>query len=248
MDIQSAVQNLGLNEKEAKIYLALLQSGQSTAYQVAKRSGLKKPTTYVVLDGLIERGAVRKILKPKAMQYEATDPVDLFVEARSRVEQAESVLPELRALAKNDSKIVQATYYEGLQGIKEMYDFLMQEMKGKEYVGFYAHEMDTPPELKSYWRDLNQKFIEKKIKRRAVTPFDETTKPYMENQIIPKEFAQIKGISKKIYNSNISIEVFNQYTQIISHRYEQGILIRNPDIADTLKQIFEIVWAGTTTV
>jgi len=245
MDLQSAIQNLGLTEKESKVYLALLQSGQSTAYQIAKRSGLKKPTTYVILDGLIERGAVRKIMKPKAMQYEATDPVDLFVVARSRVQQAESALPELRALAKSDNKIVQATYYEGLQGIKDMYDFLMGEMQGKEYVGFYAHEKDTPPELTKYWGDLNQELIQKKIKRRAVTPIDETTQQYIKNQALPKEFAEIKGISKKIYNSNISIEVYNQYTQIISHRYEQGILIRNPDIADTLKQIFEIVWKTT---
>ncbi len=242
MDLQSAIQNLGLTEKEAKIYLALLQSGQSTAYQLAKRSGLKKPTTYVILDGLIERGAVRKVLKAKATQYQATDPVELFVEARNRVSQAEGVLPELRALAKSDHKIVQATYYEGLQGVKEMYDFLIGEMKGKEYVGFYAHEKDTPKELAVYWDELNKELVNYKIKRRCVTPVDETTKRYIESQVIPHEFADIKGLPKSVYNSNISIEVFNQYTQIISHRYEQGILIQNPDIADTLRMIFEIVW------
>ncbi|MDD5438059.1 MAG: helix-turn-helix domain-containing protein [Patescibacteria group bacterium] len=242
MDLQSAIQNLGLTEKEAKIYLALLQSGQSTAYQIAKKSGLKKPTTYVILDGLIERGAVRKILKTKAMQYKATDPVELFVTARSRVQQAESVLPELRALAKSDNKVVQATYYEGVSGIREMYNFLMAEMKGKEYVGFYAHEKDTPKELANYWNDLNEELVRNKIKRRAVTPIDETTKRYIESRAIPRELADIKGLPKNVYDSNISIEIFNQYTQIISHRYEQGILIQNPDIANTLRMVFEIVW------
>ena len=49
-------------------------------------------------------------------------------------------------------------------------------------------------------------------------------------------------ISKKKYSSNISIEVYKNFTQIISHRYLQGILIDNPDIARVMKQIFELVW------
>lgn len=242
MELQSALQNLGLNEKEAKVYLALLQSGESSAYQIAKRSGLKKPTTYVILDGLLERRAVRKILKPKAIHYTATDPVDLFVTARNRVAQAETLLPELRALARNDAKVVQTTYYEGLEGIKDMYKNMIEEMKGKECVGFYAHVKDTPKELAEYWPELNREIIANNIKRRGVTPIDETTKPYLQYQNIPKQFLHIKGLPKKIYSSNNSIEVYNQFTQIISHRYEQGILIQNPDIANALKQIFEIVW------
>lgn len=248
MDLQSAIENLGLTEKEARVYLALLQSGQSTAYKVAKKSGLKKPTTYVILDGLVERRAVRKIPKSRAMQYEATDPVDLFVLARSRVQQAESVLPELRALAKSDKKVVEATYYEGLEGIRDMYGLMVSEAKGKEVVGFYAHEKDTPEELSAYWDEVNKELVKNKIKRRVVTPVDETTKRYIENEVIPSEYAVIRGLPKKIYDSNISIEIFNQYTQIISHRYEQGIMIRNPDIADTLRQVFEIVWKTTSSI
>ena len=39
--------NLGLNEKEATIYLTLLSLNKATAYYIALKSGLKKPTTYV---------------------------------------------------------------------------------------------------------------------------------------------------------------------------------------------------------
>ena len=38
------------------------------------------------------------------------------------------------------------------------------------------------------------------------------------------------------------IEVYKNYTQIISHRYLQGLLIYNPDIAKAIKQIFNLVW------
>ena len=101
MDLHSAMKSLGLSDKEAAVYLALLQGGQATAYQIAKRSGLKKPTVYVILDGLIERGNVRKFMRGRGSVYTATDPVEIFVEARRRVEKAESVLPQLQALAQS---------------------------------------------------------------------------------------------------------------------------------------------------
>lgn len=242
MDLQSAIQNLGFSEKEARIYLALLQSGRGTAYQIAKRSGLKTSTTYVILDELVEKGAARKILKQKATQYAATDPVELFVTARSRVEQAQAVLPSLQAMAQNDAKVVQASYYEGVSGIKEMYKKLLDEMKGKTFVAFFAHGKDTSKKLWEYWSVLNKQLVERKIKVRAITTEDKTTQAYLKNTKVPREFMELKGLSADVYSSNISIEIYNNRTQIISHRYEQAVVIDNPDIANVMRQIFEIVW------
>ena len=61
---------------------------------------------------------------------------------------------------------------------------------------------------------------------------------------MPKELFDMVGLPPSIYSSNISIEVYKDYTQIISHRYVQGILIRNPDIANVMRQIFEIARKG----
>lgn len=240
MDLQSSIKDLGFTEKEAAVYLALLGAGQSTAYQISKISGLKKPTTYVILDNLVERGAARKILHEKNHQYLATDPVELFVDARSRIEQAQTVLPQLRAMAQNQAKVVETSYYEGLSGIKEMYKNLLREMPGKSYVGFFAHQKDTPKELADYWKELNKEMAKKKIKMRGITTKDETMKEYFNYSRLPKELFDVIGLPPSTYSSNISIEVYKDYTQIISHRYVQGILIHNPDIADVVRQIFEI--------
>ena len=78
MELIKSLKNLGLNEKEARVYVALLQLGKATAYSVAKHSGLKKPTTYVILDDLIDKGIVSKVPRAKIMQYTAISPEDLF--------------------------------------------------------------------------------------------------------------------------------------------------------------------------
>lgn len=242
MDLHSALKNLGLSEKEAALYLALLQGGQATAYQLAKRSGLKKPTTYVILDELIERGAARKLMQGRGAIYVATDPVELFVEARSRFENAESALPQLRALAQGDKKMISASYFEGLVGVQEMYKQLLEKTAGKSYVGFFAHEKDTPKELREYWSVLNSEMVKRKIKLRGITTKDATTKEYLEFKKMPRESLDLKGLSPGEYASNVSIEIYGDTTHILSHRYMQGLLIQNPDVANVLRQIFEMVW------
>ena len=52
----------------------------------------------------------------------------------------------------------------------------------------------------------------------------------------------IKFLDTKDYLVDASIEIGEDYVQIISHRYTQGIHIDNPDIANSMRQIFEMVW------
>ncbi|MEN9558604.1 MAG: hypothetical protein RL141_973 [Candidatus Parcubacteria bacterium] len=244
MSLTNALESLGLSDKQARLYLALLEHGEGTAYEAAKRSGIKKPTAYVLLEEMVERRVVKKILSAKAMHYAALDPVDIFVHARGKLDRAEAVLPELRALAKTENKKVHAEYYEGPAGVQEMYQRLFNDKTAKDGIAFYAHGRDTSSEIMNYWIEVNKEFMKRGIKRRAVTTDDPSIKDYLESKITPPEFMRLKALSPTIYDSNISIEVFGSHTHILSHKYLQGIVINNPDIADALKQIFEIVWKG----
>ena len=76
--INDALKNLGLNDKEARAYAALLELGQTTAYAVAERSGLKRPTVYVVLDELRQKGLVLKIPHVKKQLWSAKSPHQIF--------------------------------------------------------------------------------------------------------------------------------------------------------------------------
>ncbi len=48
----------GLNETEQTLFASLAQYGPSTAALLAKRTGLKRPTTYAALANMVERGLV----------------------------------------------------------------------------------------------------------------------------------------------------------------------------------------------
>jgi len=185
---------------------------------------------------------VRKLMQGRGAMYEANDPVELFVEARSRIEQAEAALPQLRALAQKEKQSISASYFEGIDGLQELYGNLLKKSAGKTCVGFFAHQRDTPKVLQEYWSVLNAQMIKEKISLRGITTKDETTEEYLEFKKMPKELLEIKALPATEYSSNISIEVYDDYTQIVSHRYMQGLLIQNPDIANVMRQILEIVW------
>ena len=245
MNILESLENIGLKEKEAKIYLALLQLGKTTAYQVSIRSGVKKTTVYTILEELSSKGFVCKIPRVKKMLYKAEAPDKCFAMAREKLELAEKALPELLASQKGKSEKVNISFFEGLEGIKEMYKKLEKKMVEKkiekrEYFCFYGHGRDAPKEMLQYWEELSEKLRKKQIKRTVMMTEDESVKWYFENA--ENMGITVLGLPQEIYDTNVSFEIYDKFVQIISHRYMQGTLIENQDVASALKQIFYLVW------
>jgi len=54
--IISQLKNFGLSDKEISLYLAVLANGPTTATNLARAAGLKRPTVYVLLETLLDRG------------------------------------------------------------------------------------------------------------------------------------------------------------------------------------------------
>ncbi len=242
-----ALISLGLNEKEAKAYLALLPLAKATAYTIAMRSGLKKPTAHVVLDNLVSKGFALKIPYKRKHCFMAKSPRECLSLIKEKIATAEEMLPELLAIQKTNEEKASVSYYEGLDGIKEMYSQLIKVMKNKpeeerSLVAFFAHQKDTPDFLQKYWLKSNEELKANKIKRKAITTFSKSIQKYLEEETMKKFNLEMKALSEKDYSSNISVEIYDNFTQIISHRYIQGILIENRDISNVMKQIFYLVW------
>jgi sugar-specific transcriptional regulator TrmB len=250
MEFIEPLMNLGLNEKEARVYLALLSLEKATAYTIATRSNLKKPTAYVILDNLVSKGFALKIPQEDKHYFLAKSPRECLAVAREKLSTAEEMLPELLAIRKKTDEKANIAYYEGLNGIKEMFRILIKNMKQKpeqerSYVAFFAHQKDTPEFLQKYFTEINEELRKEKIKRKAITTRHPTVQTYLKKEVQQWLGMELRGLPEKEYSSNISIEVYDKFTHIVSHRYLQGIIIENPDIANVMKQIFNLVWKTT---
>lgn len=243
MQVTEALQNLGLSEKESRVYVALLQLGRSSAYGVAEKSGLKRPTTYVILGELIKKGLALKIPRSKKKLFAPKHPEEFMGEAEERLQIAKSVLPELLAMADKRGPQLKTLYYEGMRGLSEMQKTMNKRMRGKEIVGFYARIIseERGQELeKELFKPMQEEREKNEIKVRGLAPDDSSLQWYKQNA---ERFGySIHWLDSNEYLPETSMEIGDSFVQLTSHRYLQGIHIENPDIANSMRQIFEMVW------
>jgi len=76
--LEKDLQQIGLSEKEAKVYLASLELGPSTAQTIAAKATVNRPTTYVMIESLIKRGLMSSFQKGKKRFFVAGKPTQLL--------------------------------------------------------------------------------------------------------------------------------------------------------------------------
>lgn len=243
------LESLGLNDKESKIYLALLQLGKATAPGLAKASGLKKPTAYVIIEQLITKRFAQKLVTGQKKEYAAVSPEKCLAMAKKKIEDAEKSLPELMALKKSSQEEkISVRYLEGMDGAREAYDKIIKDMKKKPaekrvIVGFYAKIVKQSEEIEKAADETNEMFRKNQIKRKVITVYNaDMVEKYLNAAMVKKHAISVRAIKENFYSSNVSIETYDNYVQIFSQRLEQIIIIEDPDIAEAIKQIFALVW------
>lgn len=241
MELQEALQAIGLNDKESAVYLALLQLGRGSAYSIASKSKLKNPTTYVILDELIRKGLVQRVPRVRKQLYVALPPEQAFAAAEDKLALAKQKLPELSALTKGVSTKVHTLYFEGVSGIKQLMEYKLKEMKGQEMVGFWATDSGVDPELTHYFKEEWAPHMSRLgITMRGIVPDDPTLGPY---RLADAQFKRaMKVLPLELYSSEIAIDVIGDIVRIQDYKNLQGVALENADFAKTMREIFEMVW------
>ncbi len=129
IQITKALQNLGLAEREAKTYLALLDLGESTVTKVSERSGIGRVHTYQVLTDLIKLGLASYILKNNIKYFSASDPQTLIEELHRKEQDLKKIIPELLERQKKSIPETSVELYRGREGINTIFKMVLQDKK-----------------------------------------------------------------------------------------------------------------------
>ncbi len=233
------MQDLGLTEKESLVYLALLKVDQADVGDLAKDTKLKRPTIYLILEDLRKKGLVLKVPYAKKAVFIAQDPDTFFHESFKKVQRAYSSLAELKAIQKKSDKI-STKYFEGEEGVKEALFYRYKELEGSEIVGFFAKGDTIPPKLiatSHLWRETMHKMG---TTVRAIAPRHASLKEFRDTD---DELNQIfKTVPISEYSSDVSIHATNLFVCITLFNVQQAIIIENPAIVKTVREIFEMSW------
>jgi DNA-binding MarR family transcriptional regulator len=239
------LKNLGLTEKEAKVYLALLQLGTATPYRIAKKSGLKRPTAYVIAEELVEKGLIVHVPGEEPKQYIARSPESVLEAQEAKLLKAKSILPELKSLQKNVSEKVSVLYFEGVEGLRQAYQYRLKELHGRQVAGFFASAEDASPEVNQVFYEYNDYRERHNIHVRGLTVDSPMLKSYSE-WLLPKEARSIfKFLPENLYGAKVSIESCGDaFVRIMLFESVQTLVIESPKLATALREVFEIAWKG----
>lgn len=229
----------GLDEKEAKVYLALLELGEANVEQISKKSGVKRTTVYDILDSLKEKQLLGQINKDKKVLFFAEDPRKIEESLDEKKGVFHRILPELLSISNLIDKKPKIRFFEGADGIRSVYRDTLK-YPDQELLAWVCeeaiHHFD-PKFLNDYY--ISQR-LAKKIWVRAIAPN------------LP-EMQEYKGLDQKalrrtrLFDKGLDLDIeINLYGKnkigLMSFEEKFGLIIESEKIFNTLRSIFEMNW------
>lgn len=140
MTVVTDLQQFGLSEKEAKIYITLLDLEKSVVSDIAKKSAINRSTTYILLEALRSRGFV-SVSQKNNIQYWSALPPQTIVKiaeenlsnSKKKVEISKRVAKDLESKYKGVGTRPQMNLFEGREGIVEACESFSDRKQGTVY-------------------------------------------------------------------------------------------------------------------
>lgn len=134
-DVPKLARSLGLSDAELEVYLAVLELGEGQIQDISRKSGVKRTSIYHFIDSLKEMQLLSEIKKGKRRVFSASNPHHLVELQKAKVSSVERMIPQLLAIQNNVRTKPRVSFYEGIEGIKEIY---MMTLRDKQTI--YAWE------------------------------------------------------------------------------------------------------------
>ena len=245
--VVKTLSRLGLSEKEAMAYLALLELELATAAEIAKHSGLNRSSTYVVIESLKKKGFAGTSKDLKIHKFFAISPDSLAESARANaressatLESVERVVPELKALHKGAKSKPVVKVYDGKEGfVNALFSTLESKEKVMRYHAYAAEliNMVTLEGLVMY----GHRRIQTKLKAYSIMP---DTKESMELVNTAPKYFKAALIPKSNYHLISHFAVWDDKTAyaFCSDSNIVTIVIESREIAHNMKNLFDMAF------
>jgi sugar-specific transcriptional regulator TrmB len=163
MEITPTLKQLGLSEKEIKVYLCLLETGPVSVRGLTAKSGINRGTTYDILKNLKDLGLVSYYHKATKQYFIAEDPNKLngaidkkLADLAEVKEKVSRLIPSLQSIYDKAGEKPVVKYYEGNLGVKIILADVLEtvgQVNNKEYLVFSSSTIKHP------WLDTLSKYL-----------------------------------------------------------------------------------------
>jgi len=229
--------------REAKIYLTSLEFGEDVVSSIARRAGENRVTTYSILKDLTKKGIANEIVKNKKKYYSVISPQKLVKQQEDKYKKLKESLPELLAVQSEYAHKPKIYFYEGFDGVKEVYKDTLQ-YQNHEILTFRGMEQADKRIEEYILTEYQDKRIKQKIDTRIIYSKEDLKFKETQYKYTKENRRQILVLDDPIFSiaSEINIYWESKIALIMTSKEEMsGIIIESKKMNESLRNIFNLL-------
>jgi sugar-specific transcriptional regulator TrmB len=246
---------LGLEREIADLYLALHAHGPQTISELARTSKVERTRIYRLIDTLLASNLIEVEAHHKRGIIKAAPIANLRILIHEREQELKNLQDELelveQVLARNSlsSPASRVQFYRGPEGIRQM---LWNELNAQSDIlacGFRILDEVTGKKFMERWAE---EFERRKLHERLMVN-DEFFQSWQENKPSVTDQRRIAGIQYHLLPTSVlkithTSGVYDDVVRYINWKDNEvfGIEIYNKDLAQTQRQLLEMLWPQST--
>lgn len=238
------LQNYGLSQKEARVYLTVLELWTSVASTIARRAELNRVTTYTLLEDMKRDGIVNETAKDGIKYYSVISPNTLLKQLEYKYESFKEKVPELLAMAEKFGNKPKVQFYDGANGLKLLFKEIILSWEvmpaGEPFLTFVGTNKIDPTFLEWLNKEWSPRRL--KFKRKSIAIAAKSTSEYADFNI--KRHDSIV-IDDPVFDLANEIVMYGN-TKVAILMYQTNELcwlsIDSLTLHNGLKSMFHLIW------
>ncbi len=237
---------VGLNDKEAQTYLSLLRLGPQAVSVIAKNTTQVRSSCYAILEKLMQKGFVEKVIQENNTQFRAVEPIYVLdqlktkqYELESKIENLGYALKDFDQLKNNYEVKPKVVFFQDETGLQNV---LENTFKSSEPLRCYASLDELSLLLPNYMPRYYEKRVKQGLKVRAIYPA--TDKSFLHKKRDKFELRESRLIPEE-FDFHLDIMIYDHKVVITSLKEKFGVLIESKEMAQAQKKIFDLIWSAT---
>jgi len=228
------LQEIGLTENQANVYLALLELGQTLASQISEKTKINRSLIYTILQELIDKGLVSYFIQNNKKIFKAAEPLELLEILKEKEEKIKTIMPKLEMVKKPLEK-EKVEVYKGKEGLKTVLNDILRNCE-KEYfvIGGIGKSLEALPYFIEGWHKRRIKakitrnmILSEEVRKKKITKF-----PLTKIKYLPQEYRTLETMM--IYDNKIA--------HIIWVDEPLAIIIESKKINQAYMKQFSLLW------
>lgn len=241
---EKELQDLGLNDKESAVYLALLSVDNDSVIDLAKKTNINRTTIYPILESLMNKGLVTESKLDKKVRFSAEAPERLatFVERQKvlfeeKSERVKDLIPRLKTVQRESGEKPIVKVYEGKSGALSAMEEIYNN-NPEDGISYSIYSKDLLEEM--FDEKDRQKFF--KIRKDVKKLKSKSVYIYSKGEIPKDQMSQRFRLDEKKYPIHCDINIIGDETRISNLKTNPTtVFIKNKDLAETLKSIINFI-------